>query len=474
MNTKLPSLFLVLFFALHFCNAQELIIKKGIVVDSINVKGTPEETFALFLPENFENKGTWPLLVVIDEKGRGKKSLSTFSEAGKDKGYIMAASNAVNDSLSITENVQRMGRLFASLSALFPLNNNRVYVGGFDAGGRLANLMPIFFKNLNGVISCGANFSNTELVDSKNPFHFIGIVGLEDFDYINLRDNEAFFNKLKFDNNILLHEGGKVWPPKRQLSKALDYLKLRSMAKVYTEMDSIFIQGVLTESLNDVKTLISTNKFLLAHRELKEIQNAFRVLINTDSIENAIRELKRDKNYRSQKRKHEDALFKEVFLKEDYQYYLDEDVRTFNYNNLGWWKYQIEELQKLDKGESIEQQKMAKRLAGYVNALIDDAIDFNQLKEEGKQDDEALLFLNMLKTITSPDTTDSYLRVISLSAKYEDFGTAIFYLEELLKKGFTDRDRLYKLSNTALLRITPEFNEVVEKYLKSARYEIKE
>jgi hypothetical protein len=45
-------------------------------------------------------------------------------------------------------------------------------------------------------------------------------------------------------------------------------------------------------------------------------------------------------------------------------------------------------------------------------------------------------------------------------------------LEELLKNGFKDKTALYSLEHTALLRITPEFNELVAKYLKEPRYEI--
>ena len=45
-------------------------------------------------------------------------------------------------------------------------------------------------------------------------------------------------------------------------------------------------------------------------------------------------------------------------------------------------------------------------------------------------------------------------------------------LEELLKNGYTNTSELYELENTALFRIMPEFNLLVEKYLKDARYEI--
>ena len=148
MNTRLRLISIVFFSLLNHCFGQELIIKKGIIVDSLEVQGALTETFSLYLPESFEKKGTWPLLVVVDEEGKGKEVLKKFTEANEKQDYILAASNSVHDSLSLTENVKRLDRLFISLNALFPLNKNRLFVAGFDAGGRLASVLPIFFKNL--------------------------------------------------------------------------------------------------------------------------------------------------------------------------------------------------------------------------------------------------------------------------------------------------------------------------------------
>ena len=130
----------------------------------------------------------------------------------------------------------------------------------------------------------------------------------------------------------------------------------------------------------------------------------------------------------------------------------------------------MEELNKLDKSAVLFERQMSTRLRGYINALISDNIDYISADEE--LDLEALNLLYMIKTITSPAEYDAYLKVISTSSKMEDYGTALFYLEELLKNGYTNTQELYSLEHTALFRIMPEFNEVVEKYLKGARYDI--
>ena len=113
---------------------------------------------------------------------------------------------------------------------------------------------------------------------------------------------------------------------------------------------------------------------------------------------------------------------------------------------------------------------MGRRLNGYVNALIEDNIDL--VSSQKVVDEEALVFLYMLKTIIVPDTFENYFKVASIASKNEDFGTALFYLEEALKKGFQSKEELYQIPNTALLRITPEFNDLIKKYFKDARYKI--
>ena len=115
---------------------------------------------------------------------------------------------------------------------------------------------------------------------------------------------------------------------------------------------------------------------------------------------------------------------------------------------------------------------MGSRLSGFVVALIEDNIDV--VKSQKTIDEEALVFLYMLKTILLPQEFKNYLKVASIAAKNEDFGTALFYLEEALKNGFKSREELYSIPNTALLRITPEFNALIEKYFSEARYKIKD
>jgi len=439
-------------------------------MQSITVNDTVPEDFALFLPTKFDASKRWPVIFVYDMQGRGEMVLRMLSGAAERNNYILAASNNVNDSLSLTQNVLISKRMFNTVFALFKIQKDRIYTAGFDGGARIASVMPTFMNQITGVISCGSTVGNKEILSNKNPFHFVGIVGTEDFNYPEMVNMEKLFDLMKFPNQTLIFEGGHKWPSQQLISRAMELFDLNAMTKKVIPVDTSFVKKSYDRRLLEVNKLISNNRAVQAYNELGEVMEVYRHFKNVDSLKASRKVLKRGTAYKTQKRSLNTWLFKESLIKDDYDYYLEEDILTYNYNNLGWWNYQMGELKKYKNSKNNYQRQMGVRLEGYLNALIADNIDIIAL--DTPIDEEALNFLWMLKTITSPDDFSNYLKVISWNAKVEDYGTALYYLEELLKKGYTNTDELYALENTALFRITPAFNALVAKYLKKARYEI--
>ncbi len=467
----MKKLLLVLTLSISFLStAQQLTLRKGAIMESIAVNDTVPEDFALFLPTKFDASKRWPVIFVYDMQGRGKMVLRMLLGAAEKNNYILAASNNVNDSLSLTQNVLISKRMFNTVFELFKIQKDRVYTAGFDGGARIASVMPTFMNQITGVISCGSTVGNTEVLSSKKPFHFVGVVGTEDFNYPEMVEMEKLFNVMKFPNQTLIFEGGHKWPSQQLISRAIELFDLSAMAKKVIPVDTSYVEKSYDRRILEVNELVSKNSAVQAYNELGEVMEVYRHFKNVDSLKASRKVLKRGTAYKTQKRSLNTWLFKESLIKDDYDYYLEEDILTYNYNNLGWWNYQMGELKKYKNSKYIFQRQMGLRLEGYLNALIADNIDLIVL--DTPIDEEALNLLWMLKTITSPDDFSNYLKVISWNAKVEDYGTALYYLEELLKKGYTNTEELYALENTALFRITPAFNALVAKYLKKARYEI--
>jgi len=468
VHMKKTVLFLFLFISLC-TSAQQITLKKGAIIDNLSVNDSIAESYALYLPTNFDVSKRWPIVFAFDMQGRGKQVVSMFRQAAEEQGYILAASNNIQDSLSLSKNILISSRMLNAIYAILPIKKDRSYTAGHGSGARMASLVPTFVKEIKGVISCGSPVANEEVLSSKKRFHFIGVVGNEDYNYTSMLNSQKVLNKLKFSNQLLVFEGGQEWPASSYLSRAMEIFTLAAMSKGIETKDLDFVNRSYQRNLGEVSLLLLAKKPLLANNLLDEITGIYRNYKNIDSLSENAKTLRRTKLFKAQNRSQNAAFFKENFIKEDYSYLLEEDVLTYNYNNLGWWKYQMDELTKYEKSVSIFEKKMGRRLKSYLNALIADTID--AIKASSPVDEEALTFLWMVNTITDAENPIPFLKVISNSARVEDYGTALFYLEELLKSGYSNKKELYALDHTSILRLTPEFNEIVAKYLKEARYE---
>ncbi len=450
--------------------SQELRLLKGSITKNLIVNDTINETYSLYLPSNFDVDSAWPVAFVTDLKGRGDAALSLLISTAEQEGYVLASPNNLNDSLAISENVLIANRVLNSVFNTIPTAKYRIYTIGFDEGAMFASILPAFISELKGVISIGAEIGSFEVLNPKKPFQFIGIVNRADFNFSSMYESKFHLNKLKFPNELLVFDGDRNLPEKETIAKAFRMLTLTGMAKGYLQRNDSLIHASYNEFLIDVNANVSKQKPLLATYQMLDMEKVFRPLMELDSLKASQKVLRRSTAYRQANRSQNSYFLKESFTKEDYGYYLEEDIISYNYANLGWWNYQMDELNKLDKSTNLFERQMSSRLRGYINALVSDNIDF--IAADEKVDWEALNLLNMIKTITAPTEHEGYLNVISASSKMEDYGTALFYLEELLKTGYSDKEKLYSIEHASLFKIMPEFNEMIEKYLKDARYDV--
>ena len=449
--------------------AQQLVLRKGVVIDSFPVQDSLARDLKLYLPGDFDPGRTWPVIFVCDHGIRALQTLRAMTEAADKNGYILATTVALQDTLSLTENVLRINASMEKLREYLPLDLNRVYSAGFDIGGQLAALVPSLIRPFRGVLSVASHLTAPELIGAKGSFEFVGIMGRGDYQYTELRAAEEFLDRKKIPNHVLYHGGGHQWPEPPMLDFGMQFLTLMALKKYGPRSDAALVQSSYLDFQQHIDNLVSRGDFLLALDQVEEGLSLYDGLTDTGWLKEKRREIRKNKTYRAQKREFDKILVQEDNLTADYGFYLQEDVNSFNLNNLGWWNHQMKKITEYQQSPKKEEQLLGQRLDGYVNALIDDFIDTYGM---GVPDDDGLILLHMLKTITAPLDYGHYLKVISMTAKYGDFGTANFYLEELLKNGYKDADTLYELPHTGLLRISPEFNSLLEEYLGAARYAV--
>ena len=278
----------ILFLALVFISttsfSQEMRLLKGAITENIVVSDSLKETLSLYLPSTFEVQKSWPVIFVFDMKGRGKASVSMLVNAAEKEGYILASSDNVNDSLSISKNVLIANRMFNALINIVPIAKNRTYTAGFSSGAMFASILPTFIKEIKGVVSIGASVGNIEILNSKQTFQFIGIVNRSDYSFRDMLDTQQILNKLKFPNQLLVFDDDRILPDVNTIASAFRMLTLTSMAKGDVVRNDSFIAESYGQFLSKANSFVSNDKPILANYLLLDIKKVFNPLIDLDSL----------------------------------------------------------------------------------------------------------------------------------------------------------------------------------------------
>ena len=293
--------------------AQDINLRKGAIIDSVAISETSKESFALFLPTKFEPNRNWPILFLFDMYGQNRRAMSMFLQAAENRGFILASPNQVHDSVSLSNNVLIAQRTIEKATSLLPVNSSRVYAGGHQGGGRFANLLPILIKDIEGVLSINASLANTELLTGKVRFQHVVLVDPSNYTYPDVLQDAKILNKLRIPNFILDFKGSGGWPEHADLEKALWYFDLAAIKKKSLQIDSTEIETQFKAEMALVRSLKDSGNFLMAEQETNTMVKAYRLLVDTDSLRENQKLLKKERGYRSAKRNRERCLFQRVF-----------------------------------------------------------------------------------------------------------------------------------------------------------------
>lgn len=458
----IPALFLF-----NMTLAQEITLRKGVVIDSLAVSDSIPETFALYLPTSFTQQSALPVIFIFDPQGRGSRAVQLLRQAAEEQGYILAASNNIFEEESLLNNVNKSTRLIERVLNFFPVRNNRIYTIGLGMGARVATVIPVIYPSISGVIAVGDVWINTDYIEKQNNLYFIGVSGSTGPNYNLLAQTEVFLNKAGVKTNFYEYEGGNEWPASNIITNVLGSFSLDEMIKGLRQNDPELIQDLYNSELEIVQKLLQEMKYYKAYELLEGMEKKYSRFGKTSEIQQRLKELGKEKLFRNQRRQYEEAYYVEAEYREQYDYFFQEDVEKANFENLGWWNQQMKELQVLQKSVSIAEVEMGFRLEAMLRNMANTT--FKNLKEENATIDP-LIFTAILQTIFDKENPQGYFNIISLSSQDGDYYTALLYLEDLLKTGYSDMESLYNIPGTLDLKLSPEYNNLIREYLKDSKY----
>lgn len=250
MNKIKLGFVLLLSFFPYFLIAQDF--SPGKITDPVQCLDHPDQSYALYLPSNYNPAKKWPILYCFDADAEGKNFLERFREGAEKYGWIVVSSNNAKSDDPTAPNMQAMTAMWEDSHRRLPIDEKRSYATGFSGGARVACDMGYRYRGaVAGVIGCGAGFPQDHLPEAGTPFSYFATIGERDFNFYELRALAAKLTQLELPFRIRSFDGGHQWPPASLGTEAIRWMEIQAMKKNLRSKDAAIVQEAHDQLLKE-------------------------------------------------------------------------------------------------------------------------------------------------------------------------------------------------------------------------------
>lgn len=451
--------------------AQQVVLKKGMVTDNLIIAdSTYKETFSIYLPSYYSKEKTWSVIFILDPKGRGRIVTQLFKQTAEEQGYILAASNNINVKNDLVANAEVSNRLIETVSSYFPINQKALYVVGLNEGAVAGMALSSVRNNIKGVLAIGDYWMNSKILKPGSGYSLIGLINYKDPDYYRLKEISSYISKIGYPTNIYRFDEEQEYPSADLIYSGISEFTLqRNKSNLSDTLSSNTVDPsrLFQHDIRIAENMRRQLNFYKAYQFLEVLENKYQKEQDQDVIDELKKQIKKNKIFKEQRRRYYAAATQEDYKITQYSYFLSEDLANVNFENLGYWSQQMKDLKEAQESGNIAEKELGYRLQGFLqNMAIQSYEELNKVKANK----DLLVYTAILKTIFDKESPEGYFDIIAIAANDGDYPTALLYLEDLLKTGYKNMDSLYSISGTLDLKLSPEYNQLIRKYLGSAKF----
>ncbi|MGD0341410.1 MAG: hypothetical protein ABSA76_06870 [Bacteroidales bacterium] len=460
MEPLFNKIFCLFFFLQAFASQSFLFSQspgKDQVTDTVRCHDEIGQSYALYQPAQYDNKKSWPVILIFDPSARGRTGVNVFIEAGKKYGFILACSNNSRNG-PLGDNFTAAAAMLKDVEERFRVDQRRIYAAGFSGGSRFAMAFAVKEKRVSGIIGCGAGFPNDRnyFPSANSDFLYYGLAGTLDMNYLEMHDLPGFFsNQTRVISYLRTFSGGHQWPGSDLITEAVEWLVLQTMNRKIIPADQTFIsyfenktQSLINSQLsagNQVDAIMYMN---FAARDFQGTSFASRMMqLSGDSEKSAA--------YQMAIRKWNKMAASEQERKDKYLNYLGEIVNSGSIPDSasGWWKNETFALIRLRDKDSPENSQMASRVLNFISILCSEqgtSYYRNRLYAQAA-------FLFKVCTLSDSENQNNYYNLARSLAGFGKSKESVDALSAAMSHGFNSRK-------------TVELDPVIRNIKDDARY----
>ena len=429
------------------------------ITDTVRCRDAAGQSYALYRPAQYDNKKSWPVILIFDPAARGRTGVNTFIEAARKYGFILACSNNSRNG-PLGDNFTAAAAMLRDVEERFTVDQKRIYAAGFSGGSRFAMAFAVKEKRISGVIGCGAGLPNDRnyLPSGNSGFLYYGLAGTRDMNYLEMFDLIDFFNnKTKVISYLRTFPGGHQWPGSDLITEAVEWLILQTMNRKIIPADQTFLSYVENKTQNLINSQLSAGNQTDAIRYMKFAARDFQGTPFAARLQLSLTDSEKSPEYKTATRKWNKMVATEGETKEKCLNYLGEILRSGSVPDSAsvWWKNETRALIRLrDKG-SPENSQMASRVLNFISILCSEqGTSFYRNRYYSQA-----AFLFEICTLSDSENPNNYYNLAKSLAQSGKTKKSLDALSAAVKNGFKSRK---------IIEADPAFDNIRE----DARYKV--
>jgi pimeloyl-ACP methyl ester carboxylesterase len=441
---------------------------RGQVIPRVVCASDPNETYAIYLPSNYDPGRKWPILYAFDPAARGEVAVKTFQEAAEKYGYIVVGSNNSRNGPWVGT-FAAIRSLWLDTHTRYSLDDARAYTAGFSGGARAATMMAQSLSGkIAGVIACGAGFPlGSGQGPSKNtPFVYFATIGIRDFNFRELRDLNAKLSQLGLTHRLAIFDGPHQWAPANLATEALGWMEIQAMRSGRRTRDDVLIDAIYARQSEEARRLKESGDLAGAFHRDQEMVEDFRGLRDVSGAETQVAIMKDTKELKQALKREAKREAHIAGLEDDYyttykrvmsaifspasgEYERQQAIRELHLGDL-----LDEKTKRPDTDEGIAAQR---NLSGVMIHSLEDGAAASARGE----------FLHarvdmQIAIQCAPENGYIFYQLARAHALNKDLRNALQALRQAIEKGFSNLDDLEKNPDFASLRGESGYREAVE------------
>lgn len=376
MRNIVKKIFILYFFLLAFTSQSLLFPQVPVqdhVTDTVRCHDMAGQTYALYLPAHYDNKKSWPVILIFDPAARGRTGVNAFVRAGRKYGFILACSNNSRNG-PMENNLTSAAAMLRDVEERFAVDQRRIYAAGFSGGSRFAMSLAVLDKRISGVIGCGAGLPNDRnyLPSVNSDFLYYGLAGTRDMNYLEMNDLPGFFtNQTKVISYLRLFSGGHQWPESDLITQAVEWFVHQAMNRKIIPADQAFLSYIEKKTQDLINSELSAGNQHDATMYMRFAIRDFQGIPFGSRMTQMLTDNEKSAAYQTSARKWNKMAATEEGKREKYMKYLGDIFNSGSLPDsaLTWFKNEARELIRLrDKG-SRENSQMASRVLNFISIL---------------------------------------------------------------------------------------------------------